>query len=148
MASRSTRAAGAIAAAAAVFWLACALTLAESAETAAAATAAGWQVPPNADHETSPLMPTAAVLKKGKSLFSANCQKCHGPRGHGDGPGRDPDHLPADLAASTNPAGVMFYKVWNGRKAPVMPPFKTTMTKDEIWTVIEYARSLRSTGSP
>jgi mono/diheme cytochrome c family protein len=38
----------------------------------------------------------------------------------------------------------MFYKVWNGRKAPPMPPFKTTMTREEVWTVIEYARSLRT----
>ena len=123
MHSSSARRAGAIAAAGAVFSLACALAFA--------------QAPPE----------TAAVLKKGKDLFGANCRKCHGPSGRGNGPDADPDHMPADLTASTNPEGVMFYKVWNGRKAPVMPPFKSSLTKDEIWTVVMYAKSLRTSGS-
>jgi len=148
MHSSSARRAGAIAAAGAVFLLTCALALAQAPpETAAAANAAGWQVPPSADREKSPVAASASILKKGKDLFTANCRKCHGPRGRGDGPDADPDHTPADLTGSTNPEGVMFYKVWNGRKAPVMPPFKSSMTKDEIWTVIAYARSLRTSGS-
>ena len=148
MRRRSTRRAAAAASIGVVFWLARALTLAQSpADIVAAANAAGWQIPQNAEQEKSPLMPTAAVLKKGKDVFSSNCQKCHGAAGRGDGPYGDPEHLPADLTASTAPDGVMFYKVWNGRKAPLMPPFKSTMTKDEIWTVIEYAKSLRSSSS-
>jgi mono/diheme cytochrome c family protein len=131
-----------------VFWLARALTIAQSpADIVAAANAAGWQIPQNAEQEKSPLTPTSAVLERGKELFSSNCQKCHGPTGRGDGPFVDPEHLPADLTASTTPDGVMFYKVWNGRKAPLMPSLKSTMTKDEIWTVIEYAKSLRSSSS-
>jgi mono/diheme cytochrome c family protein len=131
-----------------VFWLARALTVAQSPDDNLAATnTAGWQIPQNAQQEKSPLTPTPAVLDKGKQLFSSNCQKCHGPTGRGDGPFADPEHLPADLTASTTPDGVMFYKVWNGRKAPLMPSFKSTMTKDEIWTVIEYAKSLRPSSS-
>ena len=149
MRSWSTRRAGAAALIAVVFWLARALAVAQSpADIVAAANAAGWQIPQNAEQEKSPLTPTAAVLHKGKDLFSSNCQKCHGATGRGDGPNGDPDHLPADLTASTLPDGVMFYKVWNGRKAPVMPSFKSTMTKDEIWTVIEFAKSLRPSTSP
>jgi mono/diheme cytochrome c family protein len=135
---------GAVAAVCVVFWLACALTRAQApADTAAAENAAGWQIPKNAEQEQSPLATTAQLLKKGKDLFSSNCQKCHGPKGRGDGPNGDPDSPPADLRASTAPDGIMFYKIWNGRKAPVMPPFKSTMTRDEIWTVIAYAKSLR-----
>ena len=63
--------------------------------------------------------------------------------GSGFEPSADPEHPPADLTASALPDGVMFYKVWNGRKAPAMPPFKSMLTKDEIWTVIAYAKSLR-----
>ena len=47
------------------------------------------------------------------------------------------------LGASRNPDGVMFYKVWNGRKNPKMPAFKSEMTRDDIWTVIQYAKTLR-----
>jgi mono/diheme cytochrome c family protein len=147
MRSWSTRRAAAAALIAVVFWLAHALAVAQSTDIVAAANAAGWQIPQNAEQEKSPLTPTAAVLHKGKDLFSSSCQKCHGATGRGDGPNGDPDHLPADLTASTLPDGVMFYKVWNGRKAPAMPSFKSTMTKDEIWAVIEFAKSLRPSTS-
>jgi mono/diheme cytochrome c family protein len=130
-------------------WLAPLLSVAQSPPNAVAvANAAGWQVPENAEQERSPLTPTAPLLKKGKDLFSSNCQKCHGAGGRGDGPYGDPDHRPADLTASTIPDGVMFYKIWNGRKAPVMPAFKSLLTKEEIWTVIEYAKSLRPSSPP
>ena len=125
-------------------WLAGALAAAQSpGDIVAAANSAGWQVPPNAEQERSPLTPTVRLLNKGKDLFSSNCQKCHGASGRGDGPNGDPAHPPADLTASTTPDGVMFYKVWNGRKAPAMPSFKSLMTREDIWTVIEYAKSLR-----
>ena len=140
----STRRAAAAASISAVLLLARALTMAQSpADLVVAANAAGWQVPVNAEQHKSPLRPTATVLHKGKDLFSSNCQKCHGVTGRGDGPNGDPQHQPANLTASTTPDGVMFYKIWNGRKAPLMPSFKSVMTKEEIWTVIEYAKSLR-----
>ena len=132
-----------------LFWLARALAVAQSpASAVGVANAAGWQVPENAELEKSPLTPTPALLKQGKALFSSNCQKCHGAGGRGDGPYGDPDHRPANLTASTTPEGIMFYKAWNGRKAPMMPSFKSTMTKEEVWTVIEYAKSLRSSSLP
>jgi mono/diheme cytochrome c family protein len=144
MRSWSRGRAGSAASIAVLVWLAQVGPAAQSpADAVAAANAAGWQVPESAAQEKSPLKPTAALLKTGKDLFSSNCQKCHGAGGRGDGPYGDPDHRPADLTASTIPDGVMFYKVWNGRKAPVMPSFKSVMTKEEIWTVIEYAKSLR-----
>jgi len=125
------------------------LTLAQSpANAVAAANAAGWQVPASAEQEKSPLSPTPSRLAKGKDLFLSNCQKCHGAGGRGDGPYGDPDHRPADLTEATSSDGVMFYKVWNGRKAPVMPAFKSTLTREEIWTVIEYAKSLRPSNAP
>ena len=38
----------------------------------------------------------------------------------------------------------MFYKIWNGRKSPKMPAQKTEgLTKDDVWTVIHYAKSFR-----
>jgi len=104
----------------------------------------GWTIPADASRLTSPVAPTPATLKKGHDLFKSNCEKCHGPEGKGNGPYADPDHPPANLTesnASENPDGVLFYKVWNGRKP--MPAFKSLLTKDEVWTVVEYAKSLR-----
>jgi len=107
----------------------------------------GWQIPENARDEKSPLQPSAAVLKKGKSIYDSKCAKCHGPQGKGDGPDGDKEHPPADLTdasrATRNPDGVLFYKIWNGRKDPKMPAFKSDLSKDDVWAVVEYAKSLR-----
>jgi len=107
----------------------------------------GWQIPPAGRAEQSPLKPTPDVLKKGKSVFGSRCQKCHGAEGKGNGPESDPDEPAADLTdgsrATANPDGVLFYKIWNGRKSPKMPAFKTELGKEDIWSVVEYIKTLR-----
>jgi mono/diheme cytochrome c family protein len=107
----------------------------------------GWQIPPEGRGEQSPLKPTPDVLKKGKAIFSARCQKCHGAEGRGNGPESDPDEPAADLTdgsrATANADGVLFYKIWNGRKSPKMPAFKTDLGKDEVWAVVEYVKTRR-----
>jgi mono/diheme cytochrome c family protein len=45
--------------------------------------------------------------------------------------------------AANNPDGVIFYKVWNGRKKPKMPAFKDELTKDQVWTIVSYVQTLR-----
>ncbi len=109
--------------------------------------AGGWQVPDGAHAERSPVAANPDVIARGRSTFTKYCQRCHGPRGKGDGPDGDADTPPADLTdpsrANANPEGVMFYKVWNGRKAPDMPAFKSRLTRNEIWTVVQYVKTLR-----
>ena len=106
-----------------------------------------WTMPPTALEEKSPLTPTADVLKKGKALFGSNCRRCHGPDGKGDGPDGNPETPPADLTlasrAAANPDGVVFYKVWNGRTKPSMPAFKSQLTKNDVWLIVEYVKTLR-----
>jgi mono/diheme cytochrome c family protein len=132
-----------------LFFSALVLAAAVLARAQDARTSGGWQIPDAAREEKSPLQPTVNVLKKGKSIFESKCQKCHGPQGKGDGPDGDPEHRPADLTdasrAARNPDGVMFYKVWNGRSNPKMPAMKSELGKDEVWAVVEYAKSLRKT---
>jgi mono/diheme cytochrome c family protein len=111
--------------------------------------AQGWEIPRSASTERSPLSPTPAVLEKGRALYASHCAKCHGPAGKGDGPDATNDlaHRPADLTdtfrARFNPDGVLFYRIWNGRTQPTMPAFKTKLTRNDVWTVIEYVKSLR-----
>jgi len=123
------------------------LIAAVAAAAAVAAQEGGWTIPANGRTEESPLKPTPDVLKKGKSLFGSKCQRCHGADAKGDGPESDPDEPAADLTdparASVNTDGVIFYKMWNGRSKPKMPAFKSEMTKDEAWAVVEYVKSLR-----
>src|SRR5207248_1563181 len=107
----------------------------------------GWTIPPTAAKEANPITVSDQVVAKGKDLYKSKCQKCHGPTGKGDGPDADVKHKPGNLTdasrASRNPDGVMFYKIWNGRKSPKMPAQKGEMTKDEVWTVIHYVKTLR-----
>jgi mono/diheme cytochrome c family protein len=107
----------------------------------------GWTIPQAGREEQSPLKPTPDVLKKGKAIFTSRCQKCHGADGKGNGPESDPDGPAADLTddarSTVNPDGVLFYKIWNGRKSPKMPAFKTDLSKDDAWAVVEYIKTLR-----
>jgi mono/diheme cytochrome c family protein len=114
----------------------------------AAKSAGGWTLPPEADSTKNPLTVDTKLLATGKAIFKEKCQKCHGASGKGDGPDADPDAQEdmdltrADRAAK-NPEGVMFFKVYNGRKKPKMPAQKDELTKDQIWSVVAYAQTLR-----
>ena len=107
---------------------------------------AGWTIPPGGKEEKSPLKVTPDVLKKGKGQFTSNCQKCHGPLGKGDGPDSDKNEPAADLTDEfrfeLNTEGVLFYKIMNGHP-PQMPAFKSKLTKDDTWALVEYVKSLR-----
>ena len=115
--------------------------------TTAEAQSISWTLPESALTERSPLDPTTDVLKRGKGVFASSCRKCHGPEGKGDGPDGNRDEPPADLTlaarAAANPDGVVFYKIWNGRSRPKMPAFKSQLTKDQVWAVVEYVKTLR-----
>ena len=113
---------------------------------AASAQYAGWTIPDGGKDEKSPLKSSPDLVKKGKSLFVSNCQKCHGPLGKGDGPDSAKDEPAADLTDEfryeLNPEGVLYYKIMNGHP-PAMPAFKSKLTKNDAWTLVEFVKSLR-----
>lgn len=108
----------------------------------------GWQIPGGAADLANPIALTDSVMSKGRDIYRSKCQRCHGRTGTGNGPDADRQRPPGDLTdarrASRNPDGVMFYKIWNGRSRPRMPAFKTDITRDDVWTVIHYIKSLRT----
>lgn len=130
-----------------IAWFGALLSVAASADQQASG-AKGWTMPPTAKEEKNPLPQNEATLAAGKGLFAKRCARCHGPAGKGDGPDADGDHaehmdLTRAAGAATNPDGVVFYKVWNGRNEPRMPSFQDQMTKEQVWAVVAYAQSLR-----
>ena len=108
----------------------------------------GWTLPADADTTRSPLTVDDKVLAIGKKVYSDKCQKCHGPKGLGDGPDADPDHaedmnLTNPKRAERNSDGIVFYKVLNGRRSPKMPAFKDQLSTEQIWSVVAYVQTLR-----
>jgi mono/diheme cytochrome c family protein len=107
----------------------------------------GWLIPEGAATTINMVPVTAAAIAKGQSLYRAKCRRCHGAEGTGRGPDADPDHPPGDLTdgrrASRNPDGVMFYKIWNGRAKPKMPAMKADITRDDVWMLVHYVKTLR-----
>ena len=109
----------------------------------------GWTLPANANDEKNPFAGDANAVAAGKELFMKTCKRCHGPGGLGDGPDADPDSAPdMDLTvakrAARNPDGVVFYKIWNGRKKPKMPAFKNEgLTQDQAWQIVSFVQTLR-----
>jgi mono/diheme cytochrome c family protein len=111
-------------------------------------TPAGWILPADADEKKNPLPVDDTLVTAGKAVYKDKCVKCHGPGGLGDGPDADPDARPdMDLTnpkrADRNPDGVVFYKVWNGRRRPKMPAFREELNEQQVWSVVAYVQSLR-----
>jgi mono/diheme cytochrome c family protein len=111
----------------------------------AAGPQADWTIPAGAADLANPLDATPDVLKQGVSIFESRCRLCHGPEGKGNGPLSDPAHPAADLTAGVRadlpPDGVLFYRVWNGKRP--MPAFKSELTREEVWAVVAYVKTLR-----
>lgn len=108
----------------------------------------GWTLPPDADDTKNPLPVDAKLLATGKGLFKDKCQRCHGPGGLGDGPDADPDfqedmNLTNPRRAARNSDGIVFYKLWNGRRKPQMPTFRDELTKEQAWAIVAYVQTLR-----
>ena len=100
--------------------------------------------------KTNPVAGSADAAAKGKDLFTAQCQACHGATGLGDGPaGAALTPKPANLQQAAKDASDA-YLYWRiaegGAMAPFnssMPPHKDTMKEDQIWQVITYIKTLK-----
>lgn len=108
----------------------------------------GWQLPPDAADTKNPLTVDAKLIESGKAIFKDKCVRCHGPGGLGDGKDAEPDHqedmdLTNPRRTARNSDGVVFFKVWNGRKVPKMPAFKDELSKEHAWAVVAYVQTLR-----
>lgn len=110
----------------------------------------GWDIPLSVRGERSPLAGAADAPERGRVVFAAHCARCHGPEGKGNGPGSDhAADLTDDLRTSLNTDAVLFYKVWNGHAVQLrtqiddMPAFRDTLSREQVWTVVEYLKRLR-----
>ncbi|NWF72445.1 MAG: c-type cytochrome [Nitrospirae bacterium] len=104
---------------------------------------------------TSPLPNSPEIFEQGKALYhgKGTCFNCHGKDGGGNGP----------LAAQLNPSprnfqhrgfwrhrteGEIFWVIKNGSVGTAMVGFGGQLTDEEIWSIIQYARSFAGAHGP
>ncbi len=82
----------------------------------------------------------------GAEVFKANCEMCHGPQGHGDGPaGQALDPRPRNLAELQKKAGddYIFWRIREGRPGTSMVAWKGILSDEQIWQVISFLHTLK-----
>ena len=93
---------------------------------------------------TNPL--GAEASSQGEKIFKTNCEMCHGPQGHGDGPaGQALDPRPRNLAELQTKAGddFLFWRIREGKPGTSMIAWKGILTDEQIWQVISFIHTLQ-----
>jgi mono/diheme cytochrome c family protein len=101
-------------------------------------------VPAKYAGKTNPFGPEAAG--EGAKIFKTDCETCHGPQGHGDGPaGAALDPGPKDLSELQKVAGddYLFWRISEGKEGTSMVAWKGILTEEQIWQVISFIRTLK-----
>ena len=87
-----------------------------------------------------------AFLSKGKELFTAMCQHCHGEKGDGNGPMVVSKAFEIGVPNYTGLVEKsdyqLFYSIYYGKG--MMGSHKSLLSKKEIWTLIHYIHRLQS----
>lgn len=107
-----------------------------------------WTAPPSADAIINPYSGDTAATSSGKLLFIQHCVACHGTKGKGDGvAGIGLNPPPGNLASQKVQAqtdGAIFWKITEGN--PPMASYKTILTINERWQLVNYIRALGTIG--
>ena len=101
-------------------------------------------VPPDFAGLTNPLDANAAA--EGAKVFQVNCESCHGPQGHGDGPaGAALDPAPKNLADLQAAAGddYLFWRISTGKEGTSMVAWRGVLTDEQIWQAVSFIRTLK-----
>ena len=112
-----------------------------------AAGSARWTAPESAREVKVPIEATAdEVLQAGAVIYTAQCLRCHGEQGMGDGPlvsrlDTSPGNLKQALEGQS--PGEIFWKITTGLRP--MPGYSTRLSELDRWRVTFYVIALGST---
>ncbi len=105
-----------------------------------------WLVPPDQSAISNPSEYNLENVKRGKEIYTRNCQSCHGDPGKNNPLALVP--LPVDIASErmhANSEGDMFYKITAGRG--IMPPFEASISEDDRWKLINFIMNFKPGGT-
>ncbi len=105
------------------------------------------QEPPPYDPEQIPVPARIPVAGLAAGSYEQNCAPCHGASGDGDGPAG----ATADPTVFSDPAAVwerspaeLFHVTKFGRIQNLMPPWRNSMSDEQIWQAVYYAWNLHT----
>ncbi len=105
-----------------------------------------WEAPPEARAEPNPYPRDEQSVIKGKIFFRAQCVQCHGGGGAGDGPAAKDFGRPiADLTrpeTQNRTDGELMWKITEGGWPMPAFGYQEEWTRDDLWHVINYLRTL------
>ena len=102
----------------------------------------------NAKSLKNPIKATPKSIADGKNVFQKYCKFCHGEDAKGDGPmapkGSHPPNLIDDTWTYGSTDGEIYSMIRNGspKEKSEMKPYKSKLTDEEMWSVVNYVRSL------
>jgi mono/diheme cytochrome c family protein len=107
---------------------------------------------PAAKPAANPVPSTPQSVEKGKALFQKYCRFCHGEDAKGNGPQAPEGTHPPDLTDAKWDHGSSDGEIFAVIKDGVGPKFdmkgfNSKMTPQEMWSVINYVRSLGPQGN-
>jgi mono/diheme cytochrome c family protein len=85
------------------------------------------------------------AAREGEKVFQTNCQACHGPQGHGDGPASGSlDPRPKNLSVLQESVSddYLFWRISEGKPGTSMVAWKGILTEEQIWQTVSFIRSL------
>ena len=96
---------------------------------------------------TNPVPPTAKSIETGRQLFQKYCKACHGENATGNGPLAPKDVHPPNLTDAEWKYGATDGEIFTNIHDGIGPKFemksmKSRMTDTEIWSVVNYLRSI------
>jgi mono/diheme cytochrome c family protein len=126
-----------------------ALAIALVALAAASAAAQNIGGSPEGKKLKNPVPSSAESIKAGQASFQKYCRFCHGADAKGNGPMAPKDTHPSDLTDATwdrgSTDGELFMVIKEGAGPKFdMKGFKSKMTDQEIWNIINYLHSLQA----
>jgi mono/diheme cytochrome c family protein len=103
---------------------------------------------PDAKKMKNPVASSPESIKAGQAAFQKNCRFCHGANAKGNGPMAPEGTHPSDLTDAKwdrgDSDGELFVVIRDGAGPKFdMKGYKSKMTETDIWSVVNYLRSLQ-----